>query len=274
MALFRCFATLSLILALAAVAAAGDAEPGAAAPPPQDPEAKAPEDGTAPGGAPDDPKEGKEPDDGSGEPPPPPPLDAETRAVLDLLDKTHEKIQSLEAPFAQVRKVRISRKLRKAKGTLYVRKGTEEGGLGMEVLFVETEPFRSKVLFTDKEVVYLDEESGEVKRQDPRQGGVKPSEIWVLGRRASEIEKHYAASLLAVETPEEAERYLGILKLVPRSENLRKWVREVRVWMRKSDALGVKVRITDKTGDYQEFSFDEERLRINPELEDVLFVIE
>jgi outer membrane lipoprotein-sorting protein len=199
-------------------------------------------------------------------------MDAQTRKLLALIDKTHKKIRSLEAPYRQVRKVRICRKLKKAEGVLYVRK--EKKKKGMEVLFVETKPFLTKVLFTDSEVTFYDGETGEVKRRDPREGGVRPSEIWVLGRPVSEIRKHYALTTSPPETEAEREKYLARLELVPRSAKLRKWIRRIRVWARKGDGLGVKVRIVDRTGDYQEFTFDEKKLKLNPELDDDRFRIE
>ncbi|MHC4778343.1 MAG: LolA family protein, partial [Planctomycetota bacterium] len=194
--------------------------------------------------------------------------------------KTHSKIRALEAPFSQLKKVSLSRKPRKSGGILYIRK--EPGKASMKVLFVvKTEPFRSKVLFTDEEVVFHDIESGEITRRDPRQGGVKPSEIWVMGRPVSEIVKHYTPRVVPLEgegeeggEKGEAEKYMAKLELVPKSKKVRKWVRCVLVWLRKKDALGTRVRIVDRSGDYQEFSFDEKKLEINPELEDDLFEIE
>ncbi|MHC5037792.1 MAG: LolA family protein [Planctomycetota bacterium] len=215
-------------------------------------------------------------------------LDAATKKILERLDQTHKKILSFQADYHQVRKVRISRRLRKAKGVLYIQKVKEKGEKGeeerMKVLFVETEPFRSKVLFTDTEVVFLDEESGEIQRRDPRQGGVKPSEIWVLGRPASQIEKHYTPRFIPRQEKEEGEGgkaeegeepvYLGKLELIPTSDKIRKWVRRIDVWLRTEDALGVKVRIVDRRGDYQEFVFDPKTIVFNPDLKEDRFKIE
>lgn len=259
---------LVLFLGAALAAAADDASP--ADPPKDEP---GPGDAAKPadaGGA-----EGGE-EDG--------PEDPETRRLLALLDRTHAKIESLEAPYRQIRKVRISRRLRKSKGTLYLRKKEKpaaEGGekkVVVEVLFVEEEPFESKALFTDEEVVFYDGESGEVRRRDPAQGGVKPSEIWVLGRPLKEIRKHYeihraAEEERAEEPPEDLETYPALLVFEPRSEKLKKWVRKVLVWLRGGDALATKVRIVDHTGDWQEFVFDEDRIRVNPELDAGLFDI-
>jgi outer membrane lipoprotein-sorting protein len=197
-------------------------------------------------------------------------LDPETKKVLDLLDETHRKIRSFKAPYKQVRKVRICRRLKKAEGALYIQKG--KGEKGMKVLFVETKPFRSRLLFTETEVVFQDGETGEVKRRDPGEAGVRPSEIWVLGRPVAEITRHYDVKTVPLEE-KEREKYMAKLELEPRSAKLRKWVRRIWVWARKKDALGVKIRIVDRTGDYQEFTFDEKKLELNPELEDALFRI-
>ncbi|MHC4598061.1 MAG: LolA family protein [Planctomycetota bacterium] len=241
------------------------------------------------GGAEKPAKEGENSREGPG------PLDEATRTLLERLDKIHKRILALKAPYKQVRKVRISKSLRKAEGVLYIKKGPKKRS--MKVLFVETKPFRSRALFTDKEVVFEDGETGEVKRRDPRQGGVKPSEIWVLGRPAAEIVKHYTPKAVPLDVePEgekgrsasaedvgagasadrggEGEKYEAKLELVPKSKKIRKWVQRILVWMRKGDALGTRVRIVDKTGDYQEFTFDEKKLEINPELKDDLFEIE
>jgi outer membrane lipoprotein-sorting protein len=195
--------------------------------------------------------------------------DAETRRVMDLLDGAHKKITSFQADYEQIRKVKISRKPRKSKGTFYLRKSAD--GKSTDVLIVEREPFRSRALFTETEVALLDEESGEIRREDPRKGTVKPSEIWVMGRPSSEIRKYYDPKALPLEKGEEA--FVAKLELTPRSEKVRKWVQRVIVWMRPEDGMGIRVRIVDKTGDYQEFIFDPEGLRINPELKGELFKI-
>jgi len=270
---------VAVLLALAAFAAARAA--GALAGEAELPEGEAPPAGEAKAEPPAGGEKKAEPEgEGKGEakgaepaepavPAPAPELDAETKRVLEILDGTHKKISSFQADYEQVRKVRISRNPRKSKGTFYLRKSAD--GKGMDVLFVETEPFRSKALFTETEVAFLDEETGEVRRDDPRKGMVKPSEIWVMGRPVSEIRVSYDPKALPLEKGEEG--YLAKLELVPRSEKVRRWVRRVVVWMRAGDGLGIKVRIVDKTGDYQEFAFDEKSLRINPQLPDERFKI-
>ena len=198
-------------------------------------------------------------------------LDPETRKVLDLIDATHRKIESFSAEYRQVRKVKIRRNPVISTGSIYVKKQGE--GKSMKVLFVEEKPSKSRVLFTDEEIVFQDCQTGEVKRNDPRQGSVQPSEIWVLGRPVIDIVRFYEPKLLPAQE-DESEKYMGRLELVPVSEKVRKWVKRIVVWMRPGDALGVKVRIEDHGGDYQEFDFDQGRLKMNPELADDLFKIE
>jgi outer membrane lipoprotein-sorting protein len=268
-------AALLVLAALAAAPAAlaGDADPpGGTASPAGEPKADPPAGGGEKKAGPEGEAKGeaKAPDkDPAAVPPPLPELDAETKRVLEIMDGAHRKIVSFQADYEQIRKVRISKNPRKSKGTFYLRKSAD--GKGMDVLFVETEPFRSKALFTDTEVVFLDEETGDVRRDDPRKGAVKPSEIWVMGRPVSEIRNSYDPKALPLEKGEEG--YMAKLELVPRSEKIRRWVKRVVVWMRNGDGMGTRVRIVDKTGDYQEFLFDEESLKINPDLPDDRFKI-
>jgi len=197
-------------------------------------------------------------------------LDQATRKILDLMDKTHGGIKSFSSGYRQVRKVRIRRTPVVSSGSIHIVKRGE--GAGMKVLFVEEKPSKSKVLFTDEEVVMLDCATGEIKRNDPRRGSVRPSEIWVLGRPVLDIVRFYEPKLL--EPPEEdRETYLGLLELVPVSEKVRKWVKRIVIWLRPDDALGLKVRIEDRNGDYQEFDFSGGKPKINPEQDPDLYEI-
>lgn len=199
-----------------------------------------------------------------------PPIDEKTRALLDKVDKIHRKITSFRAEYKQVRKVRISRRLRKSEGVLFIRKRPEKKS--MDVLFVEEKPFLSKVLFSETEVVFYDGETGEIKRRDPREGSVKPSEIWVLGRPVTDIVKLYTPRKLALTDKEkEDDDYAGKLELVPRTRKIGKWVKRVVIWMREEDGLGVRVRIEDHRKGYQEFTFVD--VDINPDLDEDTFKI-
>ncbi|GEM_PF-3175160 len=261
-------ALLAVVAILAAACAPGPARAGekAGGPPPAPAPAEA-EDGAA---------EAEEEQE----------LDPETRKILERMDETHGTLRSLTTPYRQRRKVRISKRLRKSRGVLTIRK--EGPKKGMKVLFDTKEPFRSKVLFTEEEVVFFDQETGEVKRRDPSQGGVRPSEIWVLGRPVSTILDHYLVRRLPLseeeaweprEDEDEEEReerppdYAAKLELVPKAKKIRKWIKRILVWLRPGDALGTKVRLVDRRGDWQEFLFDAEEMEINPELDEDVFEI-
>ena len=210
-----------------------------------------------------------EPDPAKEEKPAPKPGSLE--AYLAMLDRSNRAIRTLRVPYVQERKVRISRRLRKASGrfTLEIRKAP----LGPRVLFEETKPHRMDLLFTDTKVVFHDAVRGQIDVCDPRKGGVKPSEIWVIGRPLSELRKQYTITMSTM-TAAETKIYLTKLRMVPRSQAVLKWVKELFVWLRVGDALPLKTMIISPSGEYQIFTFQADRLERNVRLDPGTFSLE
>jgi len=190
--------------------------------------------------------------------------------ILARLDKTNRNLKTLEAPYRQLRKVRISRRLRKAWGIFRLEK--RPAPAGMRVLFEETRPHQMKLLFTDRRVVYHDLVSGKVEEHDPRKGGVRPSEIWILGRPLTDLRKSYTFALLTLGEKEKG-AYSACLKLVPKGKKLRKWVREMHIWLDPKDYLPLRVKIIDPSGEYQEFIFEAGKIKRNHKIDPKAFVI-
>jgi outer membrane lipoprotein-sorting protein len=260
-----CLAALLCLAAGPAVAAEKTGKTDGA--PPSEPAEKPPEAGKTGG------KEKETPADGNGgkktgeKKTGKKPADPRLEKALTELDRTSRGTRTLAAPYVQKRKVRISRRIRKAEGIFYLEKPPKTG---MRILFVETKPHRMKLLFTDDRVVFLDQESGKKDVRDPRKGGVRPSEVWVLGRSRKDLEKSYTFSLGTLDEKEK-ETYAECLVLTPRSKKVGKWVKELRIWLRKKTWMPLRVRMVDPSGEYQEFLFDEKKLLRNRKIDPKVF---
>jgi len=111
-----------------------------------------------------------------------------------------------------------------------------------------------------------------VEERDPRQGGVRPSELWVVGRPLAELKKGYAFALAKL-TEKEAKLYGAHLILTPRSKKIRKWVTEMHVWLGKKRAIPLRVKLVDPRKEWQEFVFDPAKLKVNAKLDAKLFAV-
>ncbi len=212
------------------------------------------------------PGQGKEGGDAGASPDPP-----ELVKALKTLDVANSRIKTMTVPYVQHRKVRISRKIRKAEGVLRLEKRPLPAGL--RVLFEETSPHRMKLLFTDEAVVFRDMETDKIETYDPRKGGIRPSEIWIMGRPIEDLRKSWEF-VLGVLEGEGSESFSAMLKLVPKKKDLAKWVKEMHVWLSAKDGMPVKVKIIDPKEEYQEFVFDAAKLEMNKPIDPAVFDVE
>jgi hypothetical protein len=204
-------------------------------------------------------------------PPVKPPAPGSLDAYLAQLDRSNRTIRTLRVPYVQVRKVRISRRLRKASGRFVME--IRKAPLGPRILFEETKPHRMDLLFTDTKVVFRDKATGRIDVRDPRKGGVRPSEIWVIGRPLTELKKHFTISLVP-RAEKEKKTSMAKLRFVPRSKKVQKWVKELFIWLRPGDALPLKTKVVSPSGEYQTFTFQADRLERNVRLDPSTFALE
>ncbi len=261
-------AALAIAAALASGAGPGAAEAGEKPPDSKEGGGREPEPGKDGGKEKGDGEKGEPQPEKPADPPPDPP---ELAAALAALDKLNARLTTLVVPYVQNRKVRISKKIRKSEGVMLLEKRPAPAGI--RILFEETVPHRMKLLFTDDAVVFRDLETDKVEVFDPKKGGVRPSEMWILGRPMEDLRKCWTFRLGTLEE-EEKKSFSALLVLAPKKKDLEKWVKEMHVKLSAKDSMPMNVKIIDPRDEYQEFVFDTAKQKMNGKISAEAFDVE
>lgn len=184
------------------------------------------------------------------------PPQTEAEKIVSRVSETYRSYRDVEVPFTQKKFLTILSDPVESSGTAMWRPN--------RVLFRTLKPEKSEVLVTQEEILIWVPSIGRVEKYDRRKFHLMETLDLAAGRNVRETLSRFVVRTEAAPDGEKAD----ILVCTPKEKTVAKYVKSLRLRVRRSDSRISRVEYTDSADDRTVIEFDVDKLRANQGLTD------